>query len=163
MPVKLNGRMFNTGDNVTLNNRARHHIPGVSEGLTVEIHIIRAGQPPVVGLYSPGGRIDGWADLDGNVSSRRGWWISTEELELCVHEGAGEYEVTKSFEHRGVQLKGKACKHLVTMHDGTVFVEFDEDVNGCSADGLGKAGHCVALDRKILKIQDKKKKVKHSK
>jgi len=58
-----------------------------------------------------------------------------------------------------VELGGKPCRMLAGLDDGTVFVEFNEDVNGCSADGLGKAGHCVAVKTKIL---TKKKRVKHA-
>jgi hypothetical protein len=48
---------------------------------------------------------------------------------------------------------------LAGLEDGTVFVEFEEDVNGCSADGLGRAGYCVAVNTKVL---TKKKRVKHA-
>lgn len=142
---------------------ANKAIPGVWDGLSVEILIVRSGSSPTIGLHSPDQRIDGWGDLEGNVGSRRGWWVAASELESCIREAAHEYEVNKDFEHRGVQLKGKKCKQLASMQDGTIFVEFEEDVNGCSADGLGRAGHCVALDHKILKVCKQKKKEKHSK
>jgi hypothetical protein len=107
--------------------------------------------------------MSGWGDLDGMVGTRRGWWLSTTELEKCIDSDDQDYEVIKDLEHRGVQLKGMVCRKLANLNDGagTIFVEFEKDVNGCSADGLGKAGHCVALSHKILKV--KKKKVKHSK
>lgn len=136
-------------------------VPGVWEGLSVEIMRIRGGSPTLVGLHSPDERIDGWGDLDGHTGNRRGWWVSANELSGCIIEGNDDFEVSKDIEHRGVKLKGKTCRRLATMSDGSIFVEFDEDVNGCSADGLGKTGHCVALSPSALKV--KKKKVKHSK
>jgi hypothetical protein len=67
--------------------------------------------------------------------------------------------VTAKLENRGVNLEGKPCHMLAGLEDGTVFVEFEEDVNGCSADGLGRAGYCVAVNTKVL---TKKKRVKHA-
>ena len=165
MPVKLNGRIFNTGDYVTFNSHAKNIIPGVCQGMTVEIHRIKGTSPITVGLYSPDSRIDGWGDLNGNVGDYRGWWINAPELADCIEVDERLYEVGKDIDHRGVKLKGMACRILSNIRDGTdtVFVEFDKDVNGCSADGLGKAGHCVALSRKALTVAKKKKKEKHSK
>ena len=31
------------------------------------------------------------------------------------------------------------------------FIELEEDVAGCSADGLGKTGHCVVVSAKDIK------------
>jgi len=139
---------------------AERCVPGGYAGLNVQIYKLKSGSPAMVGLYSPGKRIEGWGDLDGEVESYKGWWISTAELAQCVQDDNRRFEVSKDIEHRGVQLKGKICKMLANLDNGTVFVEFDEDVNGCSADGLGKTGHCVALNSNALKAS--KKKVKHA-
>jgi len=112
-----------------------------------------------IGLYSLDRKVDNWSDLDGEVENRRGWYIGISELEMCIGGIGEEYEIVTPFEHRGVDLTGKPCRMLAGLDDGSVFVEFEEDVNGCSADGLGKAGHCVAVTTKIL---TKKKRVKHA-
>jgi len=153
--VKLNGRIYHKGDSITFNQQARG-ILYAPAGLTVKILFINGSS---VGLYSPHA-LDEWGDLDGEVDSQHGWWIDTNHLEQCV-EGyyEGTYEISGKLEHRGVELGGKPCRMLAGLDDGTVFVEFNEDVNGCSADGLGKAGHCVAVKTKIL---TKKKRVKHA-
>ena len=126
------------------------------------IFTIRTDGPnPLVGLYSDV-RLDNWSDLDGEVSSRKGWWLSARELARVIEEADNSaFEVSKPLEHRGVQLKGKVCRKLANMEDGSIFVEFEEDVNGCSADGLGKAGYCVAIKNSVLKPA--KKKEKHAK
>jgi len=112
-----------------------------------------------IGLYSQDQLVDQWSDLDGEVENRRGWWVNKERLEKCIEGWGGEYHVAGKLEHRGVDLKGKPCRMLAGLDDGTVFVEFEEDVNGCSADGLGKTGHCVAVNTKVL---TKKKREKHA-
>lgn len=126
------------------------------EGLEVVLLFIRGTD---LGLYSPTKRISNWGDLDGEVESERGWWIGASSLEKGIQMYDGEYEVGIDLEQRGVNLKGKPCRMLASLDNGTVFVEFDEDVNGCSADGLGKTGHCVALKTEVLV---KKKREKHA-
>jgi hypothetical protein len=114
----------------------------------------------LIGLYSPSKRIANWSDLDGEVGSGKGWWISAKDLARCTDAPNLEYVIGKEFAYRGEDLKDKPCKILAGLDDGTVFVELEEHVSGCSADGLGKAGHCVAVPRDILIT---KKRVKHAK
>jgi len=160
MSIKLNGRIFSRGDTITFNKHAQGICYGPN-GLKILIHKIRTDGSGLVGLYSPEQRIDSWSSLDGDVGDHRGYWLSVRDLEACIQEDDSMYEITKPIEHRGVQLKGLTCKQLGGLDDGSIFVEFDDDVNGCSADGLGKAGHCVAVSSDSLKIR--KKKEKHAK
>ena len=113
-------------------------------------------------MYSHDTKIDSWGDLDGEVSNRRGWWVDKKQLALCIMEmDDTEFEVRKDFVYRGTNLKGKPCRVIARFGDKkTVFAEFDEHVNGCSADGMGKAGHCVGLNVNILTM---KKREKHAK
>lgn len=105
--------------------------------------------------------IDTWSDLDGAVERYKGWWVRTCDLGECIEEtDCSGFEVAVEFEHCGIKLKGKHCHILGTLDNGTVFVEFDEDVNGCSADGLGKSGHCVALKAKLLASRKRSKSAK---
>jgi len=153
--IKLNGRIYQKGDVLTLNKEA----PGLCRapaGLRVQIMFIRDGS---AGLYSPDQRVDHWSDLDGEVDDNRGWWIGRRELERCIKEFGDQYEIASQLKHRGVELEGMPCRSLAGLEDGSIFVEFDEDVNGCSADGLGKSGYCVAVNTKFLK---RKKREKHA-
>lgn len=161
MPIKLNGRTFNTGDGVTFNDNARGICHGPS-GLKVTIRKIQdlGNTYKTIGLHSPNQRVEDWHDLDGEVGHCRGWWIRANDLEKCIQESNDEYIIDKLIEHRGIQLKDKRCLVLGHLDNGLVFVEFKENVNGCSADGLGKAGHCVAVKSDIL---TKKKREKHVK
>jgi len=154
--IKLNNKIYHKGDTLTLNKDASAicHAPN---GLKVQIMYIRDGS---VGLYSTDQRVDHWSNLDGEVDDYRGWWIGAQDLGRCIKaEFGNEFEIVGSLKHRGVELKGMPCRTLAGLEDGTIFVEFEEDVNGCSADGLGKSGHCVAVNNKVL---TKKKREKHA-
>jgi len=157
--VKLNGRVFLTGSVVTFNENA-DKICCAPTGLRVLIHRIKGDG--LIGLYSPDKRLSNWGDLDGDVGDNRGWWTDAGRLEKCIIEGDSRYEVSKDFEYRGVNLINKSCRIVASLDNGTVFVEFDENVNGCSADGLGKSGYCVALNSKILTTRTINKQTKQA-
>jgi len=159
--VPLNGKSYNLGDTITFTKQARSicHAPN---GLSVEIKFITVNSNGKysVGLYSPHQKVEEWSDLDGEVGSRRGWWIDAISLEKCIENLGGEFVIDKPLEHRGINLKGKLCRMLAHPDNGTIFVEFNEDISGCSADGLGKAGHCVAVKSNILTKKKRKKSTK---
>lgn len=154
--IMVNGQKIRRGDSIRLNENA----PAICRapvGHMVLVHIIKAN---LVGLYSPGKKLSHWGDLDGEVADGKGWWIEIDNLSRCIDSSAVEYVIGNEFKHRGVDLKDKPCKILAGLEEGMVFVELEEHVSGCSADGLGKAGHCVAVPRGILTA---KKRVKHAK
>ena len=153
--IKLNGRLYQKGDVLTF-NKAAPDICRAPANLRVQIMFIRDGS---AGLYSLDQRVDSWSDLDGEVDDNRGWWIGKRELEKCIRAFGDQYEIAGPLKHRGVELEGMPCHSLAGLEDGTVFVEFERDVNGCSADGLGKSGHCVAVNAKHLM---RKKREKHA-
>ena len=158
--IKIGSRTFSTGDTVTFNSKAKSTCHG-PEGLKVVIHRIRGGGSSVViGLYSPDQRIEAWADLDGDVPHHKGWWISADVLLQSIVCHNTNYERARPFKYHGTDLKGKPCRMLASLDNGTVFVEFEEDVNGCSADGLGKSGRCVAVDNNVLAIRKREKHAK---
>ena len=159
MPIHHTRRLVSRGATAPLNKLAEAVCHG-KEGIVVQIYTIK-NKSTQIGLYSPDVRLPHWHNLDGEVGENKGYWVSAEELGMCIQEGASNYEIAKPIEHRGVQLKGMPCKRLATLEDGSIFVEFEQDVNGCSADGLGKAGHCVAVNTSALKVM--KKKEKHAK
>ena len=52
----------------------------------------------------------------------------------------------------GVNIAGERGTLLAHMDDGRFcFVEFNKNIGGGSADGLGKDGHCLLLPRDVLK------------
>jgi hypothetical protein len=146
---------------ITLNGQA----PGICHapaGLKVKIKFITKsiGGGYTIGIYSHNKKISEWGDLDGEVGSRRGWWIGAGDLAHCLEDTSGDFVVDKPLKHLGTDLTGKKCRILAQFDNGSVFVEFDEDIAGCSADGLGKAGHCVAVSPGILAQKRRKKHAK---
>ena len=64
--------------------------------------------------------------------------------------------VAADFNYKKRNLKGMRC--VVIHHDSKNkqnFVEFDDDVGGGSADGLGRMGHCVVLPSALLENVEK--------
>jgi len=159
--IELNGKIYKRGSTVILNSKAPAmcHAPA---GLKVELRYIHreGGGNCNIGLYSRHKEVKDWSDLDGEVPHRKGWWVRAANLEQCIDTSDVEYVVKKELRHRGTELKDKPCRWLATLEDGSIFVEFEEDVNGCSADGLGKAGYCVAIKSNALA---KRKREKHAK
>ena len=88
----LNGRVFDIGDTVTLNSEAKL-ICRAPDGLRVTLFI---SKPGLIGLYSPEKRINDWGDLDGEVEEYKGWWITPEDLERIIYEGAASFEIAIS-------------------------------------------------------------------
>lgn len=160
MPIRMNGRLYSQGDVVVFNHQARAHT-GAPSGLRVELYSLASNGK--IGLYSLDHKVGGWNDLNGEVDDYRGWFIDASELEGIIERSDARYEINKSIVYRGKELKGMPCKVVASIEGHLVFVELDEHVDGCSADGLGKAGHCVAVsDRsiKVIKKPDKKKQAK---
>jgi hypothetical protein len=124
------------------------------------LHHFRAGDPSTIALYSPDMRIDGWHDLEGEVGNNRGWYVTSAEFRRIVDPKEGQlYEISKTVTHKGRDLKGIRGRLLVTFQNGLVFLELEENINGCSGDGLGKSGHCVALHPDFLKkVKEKRSK-----
>lgn len=162
MPYKLsleNGQTLAIGDHVTLSAEAQ--IKGIGPaGHSVQLYEMHPDDDHVVGLYSDT-QLAGWGDLDGEVGDNHGWYVNVQDLIWLLEWNQGKAKIINSnFEFNGVQLKGSECKFLSSIQntkDKLVFVELNEDVGGCSADGLGKRGHCVAVPSKIIKDVSKKK------
>ena len=150
--VVLNSRTFTLGSVLTLNEHAAKTCNGAPHGLKVLIARIKKEVPDIyVGLSCPDMYQEGWGDLDGEVEEGKGWWISVSNLEKSILEGGERYKVDGKVEFKGQDLNGRSCNILASFDNGMVFVEFEEDVSGCSADGLGKSGHCVAVNTNFLK------------
>lgn len=103
----------------------------------------------LIGLQSPL-RNRGWADLDGNVSSRHGLWVTPSNFMSNMLLLSTKYSILK-FTFRNKKLDGSKCKILHKGTDGNAFVEMDKNVEGGSCDGLGKEGHCIILPFSMLR------------
>jgi len=99
-------------------------------------------------------RIPDWGDLDGTVGNRKGLWILISEMVGKFSITEEKYRVDVDFEFAGRNLRGKECKIISNTHNpAIVAVEFSENVNGGSADGIGKKGHCLIMDLNLLRSE----------
>ena len=150
MPLIINGIEIRIGDPLTLNQHAPKicHAP---EGLRVEIFAIRSDGEDI-GLYSPYEAVSGWHDLDGELdSSHRGWWVNRNQLAMLMDIEPRIYKLKEGVVfYKGIDLSGRTCQILGQLDNGLVFIELEENIGGCSADGLGKAGHCIAVKPEFL-------------
>lgn len=116
----------------------------------VEVRTLRVGECVLIGLYSPQS-IKGWGDLDGMVPQGHGSWQDSRYLLNFFELIQQDKVVAKDFNFKKRNLKGMRCKVVhYNRSQGHSFVEFDENVGGGSADGLGKAGFCVVLPSELL-------------
>lgn len=153
--IKIAERIINVGD------RLRGNMNAPERGLCPEDHIVTVQyitDEGMVGLYSER-RLSGWSDLDGEVPNRQGFWASRD----CIHDNFVPVDVglvvKRPVKFKNRDLQGMKCKILRALGDRKhVFVEMEENVGGGSADGLGRAGHCVLLEENILAGVPKKKK-----
>lgn len=157
------GIIIKTGMRVRLNAFAESE--GIApEGTTPVVYKIQRGHNgehdvDQIALYNKDYKIDGWHDLDGQVDSRRGKWFNATELGQYIDLPDEKMVIDKNMNFKGRNLKGMKCQFLIEVDPGTVFVELEEDIGGCSADGFGKAGRCIAVNKKMLKSCKKKSKL----
>lgn len=100
-----------------------------------------------------------WSNLDGRVAPGHGYYFRRRDLFRYFVPITMERMIIKdSFKFRKLELEGLECDILAFLPDGkSVFIQFDKNVGGCGCDGLGKAGHCLAVPRNILKKVEKSK------
>jgi hypothetical protein len=158
MPIMLgNGTMVSIGQYVRLSTKAQDRGIG-PRGNMVQLYEMHPDADDTIGLFSDS-PIPGWGDLDGEVDDGHGWYVGIRDLDWIIEISEGKPKIiSHNFEFNGVQLKGMDCKFLSILEntkENLAFVEFNEDIGGCSADGLGKRGHCVAVPRKIIKDRSK--------
>lgn len=154
--VTIGDMILRVGDRLKVNGRGEDNGLG-RNGEIIKVISIKNDGGILIGLYSDR-RHNGWGDLDGAVPSRQGFWATRD----CVMDNfsilANEYEICADHMHHKRNLKGLSCKILHTFGDGFSFVELEENVGGGSADGLGKAGHCVVVHKNVVAKKKKKKK-----
>lgn len=142
--VKIGNKHIRVGDKVRSTGRASEN--GICNNDWIfTVYTITHDDDILIGLYSTR-RVKGWADLDGQVPRRQGFWASVDciidNFELIRNDHVINGDVT----FRGKQLNGMRCKVLhIDKRSHDAFVEVEKDVGGGSADGNGRSGHCVVV------------------
>ena len=158
--IMIEGKIVRLGDTLVSNKNTRKAI-GIPSGRNVKVlSINREG---------PGGQIiitvhdrkhnDGWhsMNLDGEEKSGSGCAIRGKDLFRYFNSNRlSETVIIKGdFLFRKKNLKGKKGTLLAALPDcDESMVEFEEYVEGCSCDGLGKAGHCLVVSDNLLEFVD---------
>jgi hypothetical protein len=158
--VRIDGRLIQVGDRLTSSEESgRLGIPPNREVKVVDISKNRGGGEAAIGVADT--RVNrGWHNMDGRLDSGSGYWVNSNELfEYFRPSRLSESVIVKSdFSFRNKNLKGKKGKLLATLPDcEDSMIEFEEYVEGCSCDGLGKAGHCLVVSHSILEFVGAKK------
>ena len=116
----------------------------------------------VIGMFFEAPHSTKYHNLDGLVKQGHGYWLTPVQLLSDSSFTLLQEDVVLC---PGVTLKeknignkqGRILKHL--SNTGYIMVELLENIEGCSGDGLGKAGHCVILKKnKVNFKRDKHKK-----
>ena len=165
-----NGITFQVGAIVTLSNKGGEYGWG-STGEKMIIASIRffSGEKdyPHIGIQCPYPKDNSgggdWNDLDGICPPYQGRWFTLPEvLRFFNVPGKDRYVVTADLEVRGRNLKGMPCRVLCYSGNTSMFVEFEENVGGCGADGLGRKGHCLLVDGAVLGVKMAAEKQQHN-
>jgi hypothetical protein len=155
MPLIVNDKVVDIGAVFRSTEMARSL--GICEkGVTVTVVEISKSIPS--GTYSVGVCSDipvsGWHNLSGKTPSQQGYWIQPQELSTGFERTNSTLRVAENVVFNGVNISGKKCRLLKEVRPlGCKFVELEEYVNGGSADGLGKPGHCIPLQSNLVTLE----------
>lgn len=105
-----------------------------------------------------------WCNLSGQLPSPAGLDLFVGDVLVYFDFGVPleDVYISKNFTFKNRNLKGLDCKYLAAFRGGDCFVEFEEDIGGCSCDGLGRAGHCIIINRGFLMEKEGKRRDKSS-
>jgi hypothetical protein len=143
--IKIGDFIISTGMQVRARDSAQE-VGIAPAGVTASVYkIMQGGNNPFIGLYTGGKPVYDydWHDFEGEVEECSGHWVELNNLLKYFDIQSQNARITKDIYIRNRNLKGMVGK-IVAIGE-LAFVELNEDVGGCSADGLGKAGHCVAV------------------
>lgn len=103
-----------------------------------------------LGLYSNEYK-DGWHDLEGEVEEGHGWFFNDEEVKKYF-KFKTKITIISDFEFKKINLKGLKGRILAVVdRSNHLLVELEKNIGGSSGDGLGKRGHCLIVDKKLIK------------
>jgi hypothetical protein len=160
--ISINNKIFTAGQKFVANKYAESN-SYCNTGLVVSLECIKMdGGENLIGISSEK-PVPHWHDLEGRVSDKYGYWVRSKPFLQCFNiVGVQKMVVKGDVLHKQINLNGKKCKVLknIIAPNGNKysFVEMEENVNGGSADGLGKHGHCIILSTNSLCVlpEDKK-------
>lgn len=147
---KYNNRFMNTDDWDTLETPTDNHYS--------------------LGMYCETTTKDYWCNLNGYCENYHGFWCEPSAALLYGYLTRIHKAGKKSMEDKTRYIKtdliykrrsliGKKCRIIRPFkHSGqtSYFVEFEENIGGCSCDGLGKSGHCLPVSANFLVKSPKK-------
>jgi hypothetical protein len=149
--VTVNGRKIHKGMTVT----AHMNQSVCPAGTVAEIFALsenKGNLSPAIGLYSKK-KVPGWSDLNGTVEYGHGWWLSRSTLARAFIIGQPIFVIKDDIQYKGKKLQGMKCEKIPSsVGKDTAFVQLEKNVGGGSADGLGKAGHCIVVNPKALEM-----------
>lgn len=166
--IELNNVVYNVGDKLKFVSFEKlagfsglEHLP-INDIITIQLIKLPQdkGRKILIGIVHDN-KIQGWHNLDDQLSSNRGYWIEGQHLYRNFKRVKADMIVGDTFSFKRRDLKNMKCKVISPMPGNKEsIVEFEEDVGGCGADGLGKAGYCLVIPNAILSSVKKKRKSK---
>jgi len=164
------GITFQVGAIVTVSNKGSEYGWGsVGERMIIAVINFFSGEKeyPHIGIQCPYPKDNGgggdWGDLDGRCPPYQGRWFTIPEvLRFFNVPGKEKYVVATDLEVRGKNLKGMPCRILCYSGNTSMFIEFEENIGGCGADGLGRKGHCLLVDGAVLGVKTGAERQQHN-
>jgi hypothetical protein len=138
------------------------------KGSKVTIKAIKIDDPGniLIGVHFETSYREKYHDLDGTVKHGHGYWLTPSQL---LSDASFTLIQENVILQSGIKLKerdignkqGRILKHFSNAE--YIMVELLENVEGCSGDGLGKAGHCVVLKKDKINFKKNEYKKKENK
>lgn len=130
------------------------------EGSRAVVKAIKVDDPGdiLIGMYFETFHSKKYHNLDGMVKQGHGYWLTPSQLLsdsafTPIQENIILRPGTKLKERDIGNKQGRILKHFSNTE--YIMVELLENVEGCSGDGLGKAGHCVVLKKDKINLKKK--------
>ena len=169
LKATIGGKIYKTGDKLRLET-----VSGVDRyigllelkmGAILEIAVIKqnkSGKATLFGLCTTDNSMPrGWHDLEGYLIRNMGYFVETRHIVKNFSPRTDKMVVGQNFSFKKKNLKDMKCRVVSPMPGNSEsVVEFEEDVGGCGADGLGRGGHCLVIPNDILQAAEKKVKPK---
>lgn len=154
MPLIVKGEVVDIGAVFISTEKARQ-LGICKEGVTVTVVEMSSN---TLNTYSVGVCSDipvsGWHNLSGKTKSKHGYWLQPQDLATGFERVNSILRIAENVVFNGVNISGKKCRLLKEVGSlGCKFVELEEYVNGGSADGLGKPGHCIPLQSDLVTLE----------
>ena len=168
----IGGKIYRTGDKLRLETVSDvNGYVGLLElkmGAILEIVVIKQSESNKTTLFglctTDNSTPCGWHDLDGFIIRNMGYFVETRHIVKNFSQRAEQMVVGQNFSFKKKNLKDMKCRVVSPMPGNSEsVVEFEEDIGGCGADGLGRGGHCLVIPNNILRAEEKKVKAKAKK